>query len=193
MHVNILGTGNAGLQIDPDQHVVASIDSEGLAFLSGRIDIGFVLTAIANGPVNEETQKLLSGSIVLGSALKLSFKRPVPPLPLHGIARSGIHKRLKHVMHREQVGWLNANVFADGLVLMRDKPAAVAMKAHFRRRMRDDTLTPMWLDQYKIASWLCDRKKDEKYRQKVAKKERKAKATVHGLAQLKLKGSKKRS
>ena len=131
--------------------------------------------------------------MVLGSALKLSFKRPVPPLPIHGIARSGIHKRVEHAMHREQVGWLNANVFADSLVLMRDKPAAVAMKAHFRRRMRDDTLTPMWLDQYKIASWLCDRKKDEKYRQKVAKKERNAKATVHGLAQLKLTGSKKRS
>ncbi len=57
---------------------------------------------------------------------------------------------------------------------MRNKPAAVAMKAHFRRRMRDGTLKPMWFDQDKIASWLCDRKKDKKDRRKMAKKEQKS-------------------
>jgi hypothetical protein len=154
-----------------DSHVVVSLDTHGLAFLSGRIEPGFILMAIGDQPVNEDTLKLLQVNIPVASTLDLIFKRMLPPLPLHGIARAGIHKRVKHVMHFEQLQWLNANVFADGRALMREKTAAEAMKVFFRKRMRDDTMTPMWLDQDQISSWLCVRVKEEKDRRKALNKE----------------------
>jgi hypothetical protein len=189
--VRLAGCGNIGLRVEMQSHshVVVSLDTHGLAFLSGRIEPGFILMAIGDQPVNEDTLKLLQVNIPVASTLDLIFKRMLPPLPLHGIARAGIHKRVKHVMHLEQLQWLNANVFADGRALMREKTAAEAMKVFFRKRMREDTMTPMWLDQDKISSWLCVRVKEEKDRRKTLNKEpkgAKAKAeaskALHGKA-----------
>jgi hypothetical protein len=121
--VRLAGCGNIGLRvkIQSDSHVVVGLDTDGLAFLSGRIEPGFMLMAIGDQPVNEDALKLLQVSIPVASTLDLTFKRMLPPLPLHGIARAGIHKRIKHVMHREQLEWLNANVFADGRALKSQK------------------------------------------------------------------------
>jgi hypothetical protein len=197
VNVRLTGCGKIGLgvEIQSDSCVVVALDADGLAFLSGRIEPGFILMAIGHQPVNGDTLKLLEENILVTSTLDLTFKRMLPPLPLHGIARAGIHKRVKHVMHFEQLQWLNVNVFADGRTLMREKTAAEAMKVFFRKRMRKDTMTPMWLDQDKISSWLCIRVKEEKDRRKTLNKEpkgAKAKAETSGTSNDKTNAKKRR-
>ena len=77
-------------------------------------------------------------------------------------------------MHPEQTAFLENFVFRDGVQLQRDKDSAGSTKKHFHSRLRGDKLTPMWLEQDAIASWLCARVRDEKDRRKAAKKEKKA-------------------
>jgi hypothetical protein len=95
--------------------------------------------------INVQKQQLLSGA-----TLALVFLRPQAPLPLHGIARKGIHKSVRYILQHEQLQWLSRYAFAGGRALLRDKEAAVVMKSHFHSRMRDDIHAPMCLDQGKI-------------------------------------------
>ena len=44
------------------------------------------------------------------------------------------------------------------------------MKAYFHSTSREDTMTPMWLDQDRISTWLAARNREEKDRRKAASK-----------------------
>ena len=97
--------------------------------------------------------------------------RPPPDIPLHGSARIRIHKPVRHVMLPEQEAWLETNVFAYGKRLYgaRDKSACRAMRAAFHDRIRLDTMTPLWLEQKHISTWLAKRVKDEKQKRTTAR------------------------
>jgi len=166
--VRLRGRGCIGLSVDPQSHRVLELHEKGLAFLTGKIDRDFILVSVNGAPVSSDDLSLLEAELSSGSTLDLTFKRPLPQLPLHGIARKGIHKSVQFVLHEKQSDWLNQNVFADGRTLLRDKPAASAMKAHFHSTLREDTMTPMWLDQERISIWLSARVKEEKFRRKTA-------------------------
>jgi len=176
LRVCLQGPGIVGLGIkrDGSSIVVEFVDKRGLAFLSGMIDAGYVLLEINGLPVSPIEHPQIPSQIAASAILRLHFKRPPPPLPYHGMARKGIRKSRKYTMHPEQTAWLENFVFRDGVQLQRDKDAAGSMKKHFHSRLRGDTLTPMWLEQDAIASWLCARVRDEKDRRKAAKKEKKA-------------------
>ena len=185
--VRLSGSGRIGLSVNPHSRAVVRMNEKGLAFISGKIDLAFVLVAIDGAPVaidgaplSSGVLSVLDGELSLGRAIDLTFKRPTPPLPLHGIARKGIHKSVQYLLHEKQLEWLHANVFSGGRTLMRDKPAADAMKAHFHCTLREDTMTPMWLDQEKISSWLSARTKEEKDRRRAA--QRADKSTSAGSA-----------
>ena len=102
----------------------------------------------------------------------MTFARPPPDIPLHGSARIRIHKPVRHVMLPEQKAWLETNVFADGKRLYgaRDKSAYSAMRAAFHDRIRLDTMTPLWLEQKHISTWLAKCVKDEKQKRTTARK-----------------------
>lgn len=175
--VRLSGSGRIGLSVHPHSRAVVQLNEKGLAFTSSKIDLDFILVAIDGAPVaidgaplSSAVLSVLNGELSLGRAIDLTFKRPTPPLPFHGIARKGIHKSVQYLLHEKQLEWLHANVFSGGRTLMRDKPAADAMKAHFHRTLREDTITPMWLDQERISSWLSARTKEEKDRRRAAQR-----------------------
>ena len=129
--------------------------------MSGKIGKGFVLISIDGEPVTTNSLAILNAELSSNTVLILMFKRPQPPLPFHGIARKGIHKSVQYSLHVKQLEWLNANAFVGGQTRLRDKPASQAMKAHFCNTMREDTMTPMWLDQERVSNWLAARVKEE--------------------------------
>jgi len=137
--------------------------------LSGKIGKGFVLVSIDGEPVTTGNFAILNTELSSSAVLTLIFKRPQPTLPFHGIARKGIHKSVQYSLHARQLEWLNANAFVGGQTRLRDRPAFLAMKAHFCNTMRKDTMTPMWLDQDRISNWLAVRVKEEKNRRKAGR------------------------
>ena len=157
---------------DSDKEVwtVISIDERSLCFFSGRIDCGFVLVSINGADACTATMHVLKEQLLPGKALELVFLRPQAPLPLHGIARKGIHKSVRYILHHEQLQWLNQFAFSGGRALLRDKEAAIAMKSYFHNKMRDDIHAQMWLDQGKFATWLAARVKDEEERRRALKR-----------------------
>ena len=155
--------------MDPRSHAVTDLEDTGVSFLSGKIGKDFVLMSINGEPVTTKSLAILNAELSSNAILTLMFKRPQPPLPFHGIARKGIHKSVQYSLHARQLEWLNANAFVAGQTRLRDKPAAQAMKAHFCNTMREDTMTPMWLDQERISNWLAARVKEEKNRRKAGR------------------------
>jgi hypothetical protein len=168
------GGRSVGLRVnkdfDKEVWTVSSVDERSLSFFSGRIDCGFVLVSINGADACTATIHVLKEQLLPGEALELVFLRPQAPLPLHGIARKGIHKSVRYILHHEQLQWLNQFAFSGGRALLRDKEAAIAMKSYFHDKMRDDIHAPMWLDQAKIATWLAARVKDEKERRRALKR-----------------------
>jgi hypothetical protein len=47
------------------------------------------------------------------------------------------------------------NAFKEGRYLMRPPTAWAAMQAHFSAKLREDTMTPMWLEKGQIGKWLA--------------------------------------
>ena len=92
----------------------------------------------------------LSGIMAAGSSKILTLRRPRPPIPFHGAARKGLHKKAQFKMHAEQEKWLKANAFVGGRSLLRPKDAWMGMKAHFSGQLRVGTMTPMWLEKDQI-------------------------------------------
>ena len=92
-----------------------------------------------------------------------------PPISYHGSARQGICMNTKFTMHAEQLRWLEANVFKDGLALLRPVDAWAGMKSHFSDMIRVATMTPMWLEKDQIGDWLASKKSAEKTRRKQSK------------------------
>ena len=166
---NLRGCGLVGLSVDQQSHSVVEMHEKGLTYLSAKIGLDFTLVTIGSETVSSATLSVLDRELSSGEKLELTFRRPAPPLPLHGIARKGIHKSVQYVLHKKQLEWLETNVFAGGRTLQRDKSAAEAMKAFFHSTMREDTMTPMWLDEERISSWLSARVREEKDRRKSAK------------------------
>ena len=111
----------------------------------------------------------LAGKLSAGKEISITFHHPVP-IPYHGSARYGAHKRVTFKMHPEQKRWLEANVFFAGMQRMRPVVAFRAMKATFCNTMRTDTMTPMWLEKDQIAKWISDQNKEEKQRRRNNKK-----------------------
>ena len=111
----------------------------------------------------------LAGKLSAGKEISITFHHPVP-IPYHGSARYGAHKRVTFKMHPEQERWLEANVFFAGMQRMRPVVAFRAMKATFCNTMRTDTMTPMWLEKDQIAKWISDQNKEEKQRRRNNKK-----------------------
>jgi hypothetical protein len=148
---------------------VTELDETGVSFLSGKIGKDFVLMSIDGEPATTKSIAIINVELSSNAALTLLFKRPQPPLPFHGIARKGIHKSVQYSLHARQLEWLNANAFVGGQTRLRDRPAFLAMKAHFCNTMREDTMTPMWLDQERISNWLAARVKEEKNRRKAGR------------------------
>ena len=88
-------------------------------------------------------------------------------------------------MHAKQLEWLMANAYShkdgrkllrDKRKLLRDKSAFESMKACFASVLRGDTLTPMRLEQEKIATWLCEQVKVEKDARRCARSKEKGEA-----------------
>ena len=52
---------------------------------------GFLVMSIGDGSISV-TKDALSGVLEAGSKLALTFWRPSPPIPFHGMAREIIHK-----------------------------------------------------------------------------------------------------
>jgi hypothetical protein len=167
--VKLRGAGRVGLTVNPRTHAVTELEETGISFLSGKIGKDFLLMSIDGEPVTTNSLAILNAKLSSNAVLTLMFKRPQPLLPFHGIARKGIHKSVQYSLHVRQLEWLNANAFVDGQTRLRDKPATQAMKAHFCNTMREDTMTPMWLDQERISSWLAARVKEEKNRRKAGR------------------------
>jgi hypothetical protein len=69
-------------------------------------------------------------------------------------------------MHPLQEKWLEEHVFKDGLERMRPSEAWKAMKAFFSGKIREETMTPMWLEKEQISKWLAGKKAEEKTRRK---------------------------
>jgi hypothetical protein len=180
--VKLRGCGHVGLTVDPQSHAVVALHEKGLAYLSGKIDKDFIVTSINGAIVCSDQLSRIDEELCAGQTLDLTFKRPAPPLPLHGIARKGIHKSVQYVLHEKQLDWLGKNAFSGGRALLRDKPAADAMKAYFHSTLREDTMTPMWLDQDRISTWLAARTREEKDRRKAASKAANSSGAGAGLA-----------
>jgi len=178
--VHLRGYGRVGMKVDSQSNSVAELNEKDLAFLSGKIDKGFIVTSINGAIVSPNQLSLIDEELCAGKTLDITFKRPAPPLPLHGIARKGIHKLVPYFLHEQQLDWLGKNVYSGGRALLRDKPAADAMKAFFHSTLREDTMTPMWLDQDRISTWLSARVREEKDRRKAALKA--AKSSGPGFA-----------
>ena len=178
--MQLRGCGRVGMKVDSQSNSVAELNEKDLAFLSGKIDKGFIVTSINGAIVSPNQLSLIDEKLCAGKTLDITFKRPAPPLPLHGIARKGIHKLVPYFLHEQQLDWLGKNVYSGGRALLRDKPAADAMKAFFHSTLREDTMTPMWLDQDRISTWLSARVREEKDRRKAALKA--AKSSGPGFA-----------
>ena len=63
---------------------------------------------------------------------------------------------------------------------MRDKGAFLAMKAAFSDRIRTDTMTPVWLEQSQIATWLAKQVKEAIKEVEGVRKDLKAPITAKG-------------
>ena len=137
----------------------------GLALNSAKIAEGMVPVEYkhASAPTAELVTNGgdLAGKLSAGKEISITFHHPVP-IPYHGSARYGAHKRVTFKMHPEQKRWLEANVFFAGMQRMRPVVAFRAMKATFCNTMRTDTKTPMWLQKDQIAKWISDQNKEEK-------------------------------
>ena len=187
--------GNIGIELEesPDHGtVVKSLDVNGLAFQSAQIQAGWILEAARTETKGTVAAVESEGELVISTiditstcfnelklmtpsqTLVITFRLPAPDIPLHGIARKGLHKGVQFKFHEEQLAWLGAEVFADGKEKMRDKQAYETMRAHFDTRVRTDVLGPMWAPREQIAKWLADQKK-------IAKAARKAKKAGHGI------------
>ena len=151
----------------------------GLAEKTSQVSPGFIVQAIDG--VCPTSMSELSGIMAAGSSKILTLRRPRPPIPFHGAARKGLHKKAQFKMHAEQEKWLKANAFVGGRSLLRPKDAWMGMKAHFSGQLRVDTMTPMWLEKDQISAWLARQVSHEKARRKEAQKaEDKAKKKATG-------------
>ena len=187
--------GNIGIELEesPDHGtVVKSLDVRGLAFQSAQIQAGWILEAARTetkgtvAAVDGEGELVISTIDITSTCfnelklmtpsqtLVITFRLPAPDIPLHGIARKGLHKGVQFKFHEEQLAWLRTEVFADGKEKMRDKQAYETMRAHFDTRVRTDVLGPMWAPREQLGKWLADQKK-------IAKAARKAKKASHGI------------
>ena len=186
VRVQLRGPGKVGITyavVDSLSAIeVVGLISDGLALYSCKIGAGFLMAYNGEDDLMVQLAGLDRDLASTSETLDLVLRRPAPSLPFHGCARKGILKRKNYVLHKVQVAWLTTHVFSNGVPLMRDKTACEAMKASFSTTLRDDTLTPMWLDQDRIATWLCARVKEEKDRRKSAKKSCKATSSSSAVA-----------
>ena len=128
--------GNIGIELeDSSDHgiiVVKSLPVSGLAFRSAQIQAGWILDAARTETkgtvtaVDNEAELIISTIDITSTCfdefklmtpsqtLVLTFRLPAPDIPLHGIARKGLHKGVQFKFHEEQLAWLGAEVFADG-------------------------------------------------------------------------------
>ena len=145
---------------------VAAVALHSVAARSAQVSVGLVVMQIDGSKPTSHDQ--LSGTVG-ATAMRVQFARPRPQIPYHGSARKGVHKEVRYQMTSEQRTWLESNVFKDGVRVrgMRDKGAFLAMKAAFSDRIRTDTMTPVWLEQSQIATWLAKQVKEEKEKRKV--------------------------
>ena len=113
--------GNIGIELeDPSDHgiiVVKSLHVSGLAFRSAQIQAGWILDAARTETkgtvtaVDKEAELIISTIDITSTCfdefklmtpsqtLVLTFRLPAPDIPLHGIARKGLHKGVQFKFH----------------------------------------------------------------------------------------------
>lgn len=164
-----------GIELDERDglFVVTAVAPQSVAARSAQVAVGLVVREIDGSTPTSTTALALSGTVAGTQCIKVQFARPRPQIPYYGCARKGIHKSVQYQMTDEQQKWLEKHVFVDGQRMygIRDKGAFQAMKAAFHNRIRTDTMTPVWLEQSQIATWLVKQVKEEKDRRKVEKAE----------------------
>ena len=148
----------------------------GLAEASAQIADGYVVSDIDGAPPTDKDELLKE--LKAGTWITVTFRRPAPEIPFHGSARKGIHKQARFKMLSEQEGWLQEYVFKNGIPLLRAAAAWTAMKAKFSGKIRNDTLTPGWLDKDQIATWLAAQVKKEKDLRRDKKRKQEADAAA---------------
>jgi hypothetical protein len=164
-----------GIELDERDgvFVVTAVAPQSVAARSAQVAVGLVVREIDGSTPTSTTALALSGTVAGTKRITVQFARPRPQIPYYGCARKGIHKSVQYQMTDEQRKWLEKHVFVDGQRMygIRDKGAFQAMKAAFHNRIRTDTMTPVWLEQSQIATWLVKQVKEEKDRRKVEKAE----------------------
>lgn len=140
---------------------VASVSGQALEAV--YVKKGFLVTSIGDGSISV-TKDALSGVLEAGSKLALTFWRPSPPIPFHGMAREIIHKEPRFVMHPQQLAWLREKAYdhEQGRDRLRPHVAFETMQCDFGNKLRMDTKTPLWLEYEKISKWIAEQKKETK-------------------------------
>ena len=164
-----------GIELEEEEgrFFVASVSGQALEAVF--VKKGYLVVSIGDGLISV-TKDALSGVLGAGSKLALTFRRPSPPIPFHGMAREIIHKEPRFVMHPRQLGWLKEKAYdhEQGRDRLRPHVAFETMQYDFRNMLRMDTKTPLWLEYERISKWIAEQKKETKQQKQQRGKKQKS-------------------